>query len=411
MTWITDYLRLALRTNKALQKAGFSQFLDTYYGPPEIKALVQGEPDRPLPQLAEQALELMERLPGLDFDSQRMILLEKNLRAIRTLCNQYSDKRIDFVDLVRECLDIEPSWIPESEFRRFLELLDAGLPGKLDLRARFQAWYEKLQIPIAESELVIPLAQEILAEARRRTNLIVELPKEETVELLGLHGISYGAANWYQGGYHSRMELNLDRAVNLFSLVYQMCHEGYPGHHTEWSMKEKTLVHERGYQELSVFCLGPQLTIAEGIASTGLEMILTIQEVEAWMFERILPAAGLHTDGYDLAKIIEASRIISPDDLSSNLALMMNQGLPVNEIFDYAMAYTPYSDSQIRTFLTWLESPQAQVYAFSYSHGKRLIQPLLNQPDRNSIIRRLLTEPISPSGIPYLHRPIEQVHS
>jgi len=43
------------------------------------------------------------------------------------------------------------------------------------------------------------------------------------------------------------------------------------------------------------------------------------------------------------------------------------------------------------------QSPLMQIYAFTYSHGKRLLQSVLQGGDRVEVFRRLLTEPVYPS--------------
>ncbi len=245
--------------------------------------------------------------------------------------------------------------------------------------------------------------QATIAEARRRTEEILPLPQGENVDIHAIHGVDYGAANWYQGGYRSRLELNIDRSVYLPALLYQICHEGYPGHHTESCLKEFHIFQRRGWWEQSLFfTFGPQLVISEGIASLAAAMIFTPGEAAEWLrewFKLLLPAEALDVD---LEKILGAFMYVTPDDLSSNLATLVEAGRSHKEIVDYALAYTTYSREQIEEVLPWLGSPLSRLYSFTYSHGKRLIEPLLIDPQRNANIRMLLTEPITPSRIAVL---------
>ncbi|MHA1461436.1 MAG: hypothetical protein ACTSO8_08140 [Promethearchaeota archaeon] len=52
-------------------------------------------------------------------------------------------------------------------------------------------------------------------------------------------------------------------------------HEGYPGHHTEFSIKEQRLYQELNQFEHSILILhSPKLIISEGIANTVLVLMM-----------------------------------------------------------------------------------------------------------------------------------------
>ncbi len=246
-------------------------------------------------------------------------------------------------------------------------------------------------------EAVLPLVQEVLAEARRRTRRLVALPEGENVDLRAVRDRPYGAANWYLGRYRSRIELNVDRPIHPFGLLYQMCHEVYPGHHTEFALKERTLHRARGYAEQSIFIQGPQLVVAEGMASVALEMIFNPAEFAGWMDAFLRSELGMEGTDLDLAKLFRALVSNLPDELGGNLVMMLRNGRSDEEMLDYAMAYTPHPQALIREMLSSLKSPLRQIYAFSYYHGRRLMEPLLAGPDRAQVFRRLLTEQVYPS--------------
>jgi hypothetical protein len=396
--WLKSYLLLALRMDRAFSRVDTSFFLDTYYGPSVLKEQVAHEDEIGFETLAGQAEELAAQLPEQGFSTRRAEYLAKHIQALETMARVKAGEVLPFHDLVQQVLDITPMWIPEEEFQQALDLLDLALPGKGSLRERFQAWQAAMTLPVEQSEAALPILNQMLTEARRRTRRLLPLPENETLEIIPKHGVNYGAANWYQGHYRSWLEINLDRPVFLFGLLYQATHEGYPGHHTEACMKELYLYRQAGYVEQGVFfALGPQLTIAEGIASLALEIIFTPQEAANWArqaLESMLPPAALDAD---LELIWQAARIISPDDLSSNLAQMIEAGRSKDEAAEYALDVTPYSEEFIRTYLPWLESPLARLYAFTYSHGKRLIQPHLSGENREGFIHQLFTEQVYPA--------------
>ncbi len=351
-------------------------------------------------ELAEMAAELSLALDQQGFQPERAEFLRKQLAAMESIARIHTGAALTFFEQVANLLDIEPVWIPEQEFERALALIDRALPGAGDVRTRYQAWQECMRLPIEKADLLAPLMREMLDEAQRRTRQIIDLPEGEMLAAETIRGVNYGAANWYQGGFRSKMELNIDRPVYLFSMLYQMCHEGYPGHHTESCLKEKYIFQEQGYLEQSLFfSFGPQLVIAEGIASCAPEMIFTPVEAAEWMQRRVLPLLGSQAIEADLELMLEAFTVISPDDMGSNLAILIEAGRTQEEILEYGLAYSPYSAEQISSFLPWLDAWLSRIYSFTYSHGKRLIRPGLSGSGRQDFIRKILTEQVLPSRI------------
>jgi len=395
--WVEDYILLVLRMDRAFSRVDSSFFLDTYYGPNRLKEIAQNERQKSFTELAKIAIRLKEELLEQQFDLQREEFLGSQVDALLTVAGVMAGVELPFYEEVERIFGIEPTWISEDEFEHSLKLMDAALYGKGDLRIRYQTWMKSMQLPAEKWEVVLPMMQEILSEARRRTKQLVALPEKENLEIKPMHAVNYGAANWYQGDFRSRLELNLDRPVYTFLLLYQMCHEAYPGHHTESCMKEQTLFREKGYLEQSVyFALGPQLMISEGIAVVAPQMIFSLSEAAEWIRTHIDPLLGLQKQEADLEKMLEAYTVISPDDLGSNLATLIEAGRSDEQVLEYTMAYSPYSKEQVRGYLATLSSPLSRLYSFSYSQGSRLIRPLLTGENRNLIIKKLLTEQLTP---------------
>ncbi|MDP9357730.1 MAG: hypothetical protein M3R02_21060, partial [Chloroflexota bacterium] len=71
--------------------------------------------------------------------------------------------------------------------------------------------------------------------------------------------------NWYLGQSRSRVEINTDLPIRANALTGLICHEAYPGHHTEWTLKEHHLYRGRGLGEFSIQLIHtPEAVIAEG---------------------------------------------------------------------------------------------------------------------------------------------------
>src|SRR4029078_9675974 len=105
---------------------------------------------------------------------------------------------------------------------------------------------------------------------------------------------SWSGYNWYQGGYRSLIQVNIDLPIFIDRAIDLACHEGYPGHHVYNALLEKHLVRDRGWVEFSVYALfSPQSLIAEGAGMCGREVPLRRDERIDFARRVIFPAAGL----------------------------------------------------------------------------------------------------------------------
>ena len=395
--WIKEYLLLAMRIDRAVRQLDDRPFVEYYHGPSELRAQAEEEVAPATEALLDAAQTLAETLPQQGFELQRAGFLVKHLAAMAIICRKVMGQEMTLVEEIEGCLDVTPTWQPEARIQETLSLMDEALPGPGGVQERFRDWQARTTLPPEKAHLLLPLMQDLLAEARRRTQALIELPADEALDIELIHEQSYGAANWYLGGYRSRLELNVDRPVKLLALVYQMCHEAYPGHHTESVLKDQHLYHQRGYDEQSVFFIGPQLVISEGLASLALEMIFTAPELASWTRTHISPLIGIDFDDIDLSKLFLALSTYGFDDYGSNLVMLGRKGASPDEVMAYALAYTLYSEDQVHLMLRSYQSPLMQIYAFTYSHGKRLLQSVLQGENRVEVFRRLLTEPVYPS--------------
>ncbi|MDQ4076184.1 MAG: hypothetical protein M3220_08050 [Chloroflexota bacterium] len=394
--WIQRYVHLAFEIDKHFRQSADSWYVDYYYGPAEWRAAVESEPPHPAAALVSEAVALTEAIPAQGFAPQRATYLEKQVRAMETIARKLNGETFPLQEETERVLDVRPSWIPETQFEEGLALYDEALPGTGPLKERYAAWRERHELEPGHGELLATLMEQTLAEARRRTRRLIGLPRDEEVETKTITGKAWGAANWYLGNYRSRMELNTDLPTNLAMLVYLMCHEAYPGHHTEFALKEQALVREQGLLEYTISpVLSPQLTISEGIAELAPEMIFAPDEIEEWSREHLYAPAGIEDDGTDGAKIRAAERLLR--EAAGNAALMLDQGEPEEEVLAYLRRYTIEPEVRVQKALAFLKDPLMRPYIFSYTYGRRLLEPLLQGPNRLTTLRRLLTEQLYPS--------------
>jgi len=178
-----------------------------------------------------------------------------------------------------------------------------------------------------------------------------------------------------------------------------MCHEGYPGHHTEFVLKEQRLFRERGYLEQAISpIIGPQSVISEGIATSACEMIFTPEEAEQWLAEHIYPEAGIEPAPIDIAKLRKAGELLDYP-VGGNAAFLLHEGRSDEEVIHYLIKYSMLPDEEALKFLEYLKVPFQQAYIFTYFYGRQLMKPWLQGPDKWNAFRRFLTEQVYPSEL------------
>jgi hypothetical protein len=396
---VREYVLLAFRIENAIQKYTGSRFVDYYYGPPDWQAEAATEAEQAPSQLVRDAMALEDALSEQGFETQRATYLEKQMIGLETVCRKLAGETFSLEDEVQRCFDIHPERIPESQFERGLAILDELLPGDGSLLDRLQAWRKRYYLPPEKSGLLLTFVQRAADEARRRTQALVTLPAEEGIEIQAVSDLVSIGENWYLGNFRSRVERNTERPTDLRDLLQFICHEGYPGHHTEFVLKEQHLFREQGYLEQAIFpILSPQAVISEGIARSAREMIFTPEEAERWLAEHIYPDAGIEPDTLDIARLREAEELLDYPVLA-NAAFLLHDGCSDDEVTHYLMTYMLETEEQARRFLDFLKVPFQEAYIFTYVYGNRLMQPWLTGPDRWDAFRRFLTEQLCPSEL------------
>src|SRR5215471_1106962 len=173
--WFRDYVLLAFRMDKAIRKFTESRFVDYYYGPPEWKAEAEAEAGRSPYELVRDAMSLEDALTEQRFEAHRATYLEKQVVALETVCRKLNGETFSLEDEVQRCFDIRPTWTPESEFEQAIALFDEALPGEGSIVERQLALRQRYELAREKSGLSVGLMQQALAEARRRTQVSVDL--------------------------------------------------------------------------------------------------------------------------------------------------------------------------------------------------------------------------------------------
>ena len=263
-----DFARLAFGIERHVPG-----FIDAYLGPDEARATLDPGQPPPPESLVEAAYRLLAGVPNMEAGESRKVYLTKQLEAMLTTARRLVGETLPYREEVRLLFDIEPRAAPEAEYDAAIAELDRLLPGEGPVAARIAAWRDRYVITPHVARAVVDV---ILPELRARTAEIVDLPPEESIEIEMVSDKPWSGYNWYLGHGRSRIELNTDLPIHAFRLTELLVHEGYPGHHTEHTLKERLYTVE-GFGEHAFQLINtPECLISEGIATMAEEMIFTL---------------------------------------------------------------------------------------------------------------------------------------
>ncbi len=365
-------------------------FVDAYFGPPELKAHAGL---RPPADIAADIATLRAEVAASAYPASRKGYLEVQLRAIACTARRLAGEPISFSDEVRECFDVAPLFTPETTFEAANAELETLLPGAGPLAERLTVWRRRYEVDTATARQMIDV---IAVEARRRTAALVDLPDSDEVRFALVRDKPWSGYNWYLGDGRSLVEVNTDLPIRADSLLDLVCHEAYPGHHTEHALKEQLLYRGQGWGEQAIQLINtPECVIAEGIATLAATMIFGA-ELHTWAAEHIYPLAGITGDPEREQRITLAQRSLRA--LNGNAATLLHErGADPEEVVRYLMRYGLRSEREARQSLRFISTPLWRSYSFTYFVGRQILGAWLARGDQHTRFRRLLTEQVYPS--------------
>jgi len=369
-------------------------YFDFYYGPEEVRTAVESKGKLPLGALSDQADGMLESTRAdQTLTAARRIYLCAELGAMQTTLRILQGEKMSYVEETRGLYGLTPRWTDERVFEEAHRTLEELYTGSGSLAERRAQFLEKTVIPPDKIEAVI---QECAEDFRSRTRAIIDLPEEETCDFTLVQDQPWSAYNWYLGGYTSRIDLNIDLPVYAGLIPHLIAHESYPGHHTEFTVKEQDLFREKGWLEHSILLTNtPSCVPSEGIAENALEMITTPIEHEDCL-QRILDRAGLkEVNGTQILHVMNARRALGK--LGINRALMLHvEGATDQEVIDYGVRYGLLSEEQSRKGIEFLKDPLWRAYIPLYALGYELVKAYLGEGEEKvERFRKLIREPIT----------------
>jgi len=243
--FIKEYILLALRINRI-----FDGYVDAYYGPSELKEMIENEPIRSATKLINETQTLQKKLAQKINDSIRQRYIGANLKAMEAFLTILSGKKVDFIEQVNAIIGVTPDIFPnEREFYDLQEQFNQSYLGVGTLNERMETYKERRQIPINE---IIPKFKRALEIASNRTKELFPdlLPDSKLCEVkLTKEQVGWSFFNNYKGNFKSVIEINQFQPLYWTTFLPGAAHEGYPGHHTEFTVKNDLFFNKLNWSE------------------------------------------------------------------------------------------------------------------------------------------------------------------
>ena len=383
-----------------------STYVDAYYGPAAWRAAVKARTPQ-LPEIEQEArariaaLQRIEMSGASELVQLRRTYLMRQLQALVAHAQRLQGQTLRFEDEAQQLYDVTVVPVDEATLQAQLAPLAALLPGTGDLAGRYNAYLERFAVAPDKLEAVMRAA---ILEAQRRTRAQLSLPPGERFELVLVRDQPWSAYNWYQGGYHSRIEVNTDLPVSVSRVIELAIHEGYPGHHVYNALLEQRLVRERGWVEFSVYPLySPQSLIAEGTADYAIALAFPLAERIDFVREVLFPLAGFDpAEAERYLRITEAGRITGAATIEA--ARRYRNGLAdAEQTVTLLKRYALSSDGRARQRLKFFDAYGA--YIVNYSMGEDRVSDYVERvahsdpTQRWAVFGALLASPRLPSGL------------
>ncbi|MBY9011597.1 MAG: hypothetical protein KGD70_04430 [Candidatus Lokiarchaeota archaeon] len=394
-----DFLFLALRIDKHIKG-----YIDFYFGPEKIKKTVENESISSLNKLLSDNNALLNELGAQGYNKERERYLEKLLIAMKTSIEILNSTEIPIEDQFLQIYDVPLKPVNESEIKSLKDEFDKAYPGPGSLEERMNKYGIRRKVP---EKKVFELFKKALDLVRNRTKeLFLDiLPKEEKIFIKLVNDkesrqkIKWTCYNWYLGNFASRIEVNPSYHMYWTAFLIFTAHEGYPGHHTEFVLKEQKLYQEQNQFEHSLLILhSPKLIITEGIGSTAINVIYSNQE---------LAEIGLTNFCPDPSKDDPLEVLIAQNNLRGKNSLFLYDlayrtlidKYSNDELLEYGKSLELFSEEEIRNHLKRFSSPVYSKVAFMYELGSYLIRNKYGAVPSIKNFQNLLVNPVLPSDL------------
>jgi hypothetical protein len=399
-----EYLLLGLRISRYVEDKAEEELIkstdkyaEAYFGPLELKQLVKGEGVKSPKQLLSTCISLQNHLKDQGFQEERVKFIGKMLDAMRTRLELDLGVEIPYLEQVKRLYDISPNLIDDSLFFKVKEELDELLEGTGLLLERTQEIVDKHTLPLDKIESTYNTALQLVRD--KTYELFPDLlPASERVSIEIVKDKPWSAYNWYEGNYHSRIEINTDLPVTWTSVLGLSAHEGYPGHHTEHAIKNYLLYNQDNRFEHSIVLIQtPEAVICEGIARNALDVLFSTSEGWELSLDHLCP----DKEEEDIEFLIKRSKLYRLlRGFSGNIAIHKYVDYWLDdELMEYMLQFGFWSEEWCKHTLSFIKDSLWSTFIFTYSEGESLIKAKYGDRPSPKNFSTLLTRPILPSDL------------
>ena len=393
--FIKEYLLLALRINKISDG-----YVDAYYGPPELKTLVEIEPVKSAKELIRVCKVLKKDLLEKINDPTRQKYIGTMVNAMEVFLRVLNNEQIEFNEQVEAILGVKPkTYENDSEFYTLQKEFTQVYSGKGTLAKRMEMYKERRRIPVSEIIVNFKRALEI---TRERTKEVFPelLPESESFKVqLAMEKVNWAFYDRYLGNYNSIIEVNPLQPIYWTTFLNIAAHEGYPGHHTEFSVKNKLLCNQLNWNEHRIILMNtPAGTVTEGIAETASYVLYKAEEKVRIELEEFCPDPDKE-DSIDI--LIKQSEIkYEVSKFMVHLANLANiEVWDKEELFNYGMEFGFIPKENLQNIISFMLDPKSRIVFYTYNYGRDLITNKYGFPPKVDKFRLLLSKPTIASDL------------
>jgi len=391
------YVRLCGEvSNFTKAKTGVS-FVDAYTGPENLDPEKQSK-DKTPEELVSGIEKLMDQVKD-DVDSPiRAEHLLGECKSMVVTINWLNGIDISYSDLVQGLFNIPLKRFSESMIDKKIEELDEALhafPGT-ELRNRVISFAKEGEITgpalkqLVENDLQTKALEVGKMFQEKVYSLVGTTVTDNGVEYQTVTGTPWSGYNWYQKGFKSLNQFNIDKTFNKTGLQGVIYHE-YE-HHVSNLWREKYFI-ETGNLELAVVTLHTgRCVISEGTADTAREFLGVVEDNPNLKIDDAL---------YTLRRMTQI-----------NAAIMMNdEGKSTDEAVEYLTERGYRSEKAANGSIGFIEPKMADgrtnfwaPYVFTYFFGRTdFVLPTFNkaveQDELVKFYQTLYLNPYSSSSV------------
>ncbi len=279
------YVQLCGEIGHFTESVTGSNLVDAYTGPPELSPERQKK-DCDAKTLLHEVGELHDLISDEAEDEVRQQYLLGEIDSFWTTLRWLSGVPMLYSDIVEGMFNIQMRGFRESEIDTVVEVLEDQLSTHSG-----DSLQEKVNLFSKEGEVTGNTLRDLIEkELQQKANIIGNQFKEKIFSLMEReitdNGVEYRCVsdrpwsgyNWYQGGFKSLNEFNIDRPFNRDQLASAIYHE-YE-HHVSNLWKEQLYI-DTGNVELSIVPLHTgRCVISEGTADTARDFLQIAEQDE-----------------------------------------------------------------------------------------------------------------------------------